>query len=303
MTKEIQREFNRFADFLAQADDTDLDGYRDRLYQRIDNLIHLIDHEPDKEDLKQSFYHLFDSFDQSLIHQRAREKPLGYAGDYLLIDWIYTQKTAQAGLGQIYDRLFHSYEAAQSVRNRKQFFIRKCLDMSHKKKSRIDILNVGCGPCRDVLDTFEASSNGRNLHFHCVDHEPEAISYAQHILAHSEAQNNITFECANCFKIKTEKQFDLIWSAGLFDYLEDRLAILLLKRLWKKLKPGGQIIFGNFSPKNPTRKGMELGCHWVLIHRTAEELVQICRKAEIPFSELDIESEELGINLFCIVTK
>ena len=141
------------------------------------------------------------------------------------------------------------------------------------------------------------------MHFHCVDHEPRAMEYAENILSKTSMRKNVHLDTCNVFKIKTDKKYDLIWSAGLFDYLEDRVAVLLLKRMWKLLKEGGQIIFGNFSPENPTRKGMELIGKWYLIHRTANELIRLVRSSKLPFHELEVESEVLGINLFCVITK
>jgi len=303
MKDKIHEEFDNFTKFLFQTDGSDLPSYRDELYNKIEHISKIIETAPNRDELFDQFYKLFAPFDQGPIHKRARNKPLGYAGDYLLIDWIYTQKKAKSGKGNFFDALFHSYQAAQSVRNRKQYFINKCIELSHEKPSRFDVLNIGCGSCRDVLETLQSCNNGNHLFFHCVDQEPAAIEYAKKLLAHVEIQNNVYLDCTNIFRLKTLNTYDLIWSAGLFDYLENRIAVLLLKKIWRYLKDDGQIIFGNFSPENPTRRGMELGCRWYLIHRTADELITLCKKAELPFSEIEVESEPMGINLFCIIKK
>jgi extracellular factor (EF) 3-hydroxypalmitic acid methyl ester biosynthesis protein len=299
----IRSAFSDFVEFLSSSKKLDIKTYRDELYKRIDLIMDMIEEEPDRDKWETEFYSLFDQFDISPIHHRARVKPLGYAGDFLLIDWIYTNKTAPSGLGKRLDMVFQSYEAAEAVRNRKKFFIKKCLELIKLKKGRVNVLNLGCGPCRDVLETYQASKNGKNLYFHCVDQEPKAIAYAKNLLSHEPMQNNITLDCTNMFHLNTVLKYDLIWIAGLFDYLEDRVANLLLKKIWRYLKEDGQIIFGNFSPKNPTRKGMEAGCRWYLIHRSAQELAKLCTDSKIPFREIDIESEPLGINLFCSIKK
>lgn len=299
----IHSAFSDFAEFLSSSDSLEVETYRDELYKRIDLITGMIEEEPDKDRWEAEFFKLFDRFDISPIHHRARMKPLGYAGDYLLIDWIYTNKTASSGLGKRLDKVFQSYEAAEAVRNRKKYFIKKCLELVKTKKRHVNVLNLGCGPCRDVLETYQASKNGKNLHFHCVDQEPKAIAYAKKLLSHEPMQNNIQLDCTNIFHLNTTLKYDLIWIAGLFDYLEDRVAILLLKKIWRYLKKDGHIIFGNFSPANPTRKGMEAGCAWYLIHRTAQDLAKLCTDSKIPFQEIDIESEPLGINLFCSIKK
>jgi len=303
MSNSIRREFKNFEKFLSKVDTSDLQSYKDKFFRQIDSIAEDLKNAPNREELENQFFEICANIDCSLMHRRTREKPLGYAGDYQLIDWIYTQKTAPSGQGKLFDLLFHSYEASQSVRNRKQYLINKCIELSKTKKSRFDILDLGCGPCRDVLETFQATDNGKNLYFHCVDHEPEAIEYAKKLIAHTDVQNNIRLDCTNVFRLKTSNKFDLIWSAGLFDYLEDRIAVLLLKKIWRYLKDEGQIIFGNFSSKNPTRKGMELVGKWYLIHRTINDLIKLVRAAKLPFSELEVESEPLGVNLFCIIKK
>ena len=299
----IRSALNDFTQFLTRPSKLSVTKYRNELYRRIDLITKMIEEDPDRDRWEAEFYGLFDQFDISPIHRRARMKPLGYAGDFLLIDWIYTGKTAPSGPEKKLDQVFQSYEAAEAVRNRKKFFIQKCLKLIKEKNERVDILNLGCGPCRDVLETYQASENGSNLHFHCVDQEPKAIEYAKKLLNHNHVQNNIQLDCNNIFHLKTTHKYDLIWIAGLFDYLEDRTARLLLKKIWRYLKKDGQIIFGNFSPKNPTRKGMEIGCRWYLIHRTAQDLTKLVTDTRIPFREIEITSEPLGINLFCMIRK
>ncbi len=59
-----------------------------------------------------------------------------------------------------------------------------------------------------------------------------------------------SFINANIFKYKTTEKYDLIWSAGLFDYLNDRRFIFLLNKLYTYLKPEGVLYVGNFSDQN-----------------------------------------------------
>ena len=301
MRTNIEKEFKDFEEFNSPLDTSNMTRFKDTLYQKLDHFADIFESAPNQGELRERFFQLCNKFDSGMLHRRARERPLGYSGDFLIIDWIYTKKIASNGQGKLLDLLFQSYEGAQAVRNRKDYFINKCLELSHLKKCRIDILNLGCGPCRDVFEIFQASENGENLHFHCIDNEAKAIDYAKKLLAPIEVQKNICLDHANVLRFRTSKEYDLIWVAGLFDYLEDRVAVLLLKKVWRHLKNGGQIIFGNFSPTNPARKGMDIMLHWKLIHRSAHDLIGLCQKADLPFSE--IESEPLGVNLFCIIRK
>jgi SAM-dependent methyltransferase len=299
----IETAFGQFSKTMSEIGQSDLNSLKDNIFKQIDRIADLIEKSPRPEENKEKFFRLCDYFDQSLMHQRTRWKPMGYAGDYLVIDWIYTRKTAESGPGKMIDELFHMYEAAQAVRNRKDYFIRACAKLSKRKNSNIEILDLGCGSCRDVLEAHQICSNGVQTHFHCVDQEPKAIEYARSLVLGTDAERHIQLDCGNVFRFQTSRQYDLIWSAGLFDYLSARAAALLIRKSWRHLKEGGRFIFGNFSPANPTRKGMELVSKWHLLHRTAEELIAICEESGVPYSSLEVESESLGINLFCKIKK
>jgi extracellular factor (EF) 3-hydroxypalmitic acid methyl ester biosynthesis protein len=296
-----QSRMQRFARFISDIDRDNLAGYKTQFFNQIDEFAESIKDAPDRKELEDRFYEICGQLKTSVMHERCRAKPLGYAGDYLVIDWIYNHKTARSGKGKVFDEMFQNYEAARAVRNRKQYFIDKCATMVNGQP-RFDLLDVGCGPCRDVIEALEATGK-RNLFVKCVDIEPKAIAYAKRLLAKSPMKEQVRLECANIFRYKTEDRFDLIWSAGLFDYLNDKTAAFLIKRLWGLLKEGGRIIFGNFGLDNPTRNGMELVTRWNLIHRSANDLVSICKQSSIDFSEIEIQSEELGINLFCVIRK
>ena len=59
--------------------------------------------------------------------------------------------------------------------------------------------------------------------------------------------------------------FDLIYSAGLYDYLEPAVAERLTTLLWRGLNPGGQIVLTNFLEGTKDRGWMEALMDWWLI--------------------------------------
>ncbi|MBN1894379.1 class I SAM-dependent methyltransferase [bacterium] len=303
MDAKIQKAFERFSQTLSKIGQSDLNSIKKEIFGQIDEITDLIDRAPDPALCREEFFRMCGLFDQSLMHRRTRSKPLGYAGDYLVIDWIYTQKTADSGLAKKIDELFHSYEAAQAVRNRKDYFIRLCAGMAQSEESRVDVLDLGCGSCRDVVEAFSVCNNGIQFHFHCVDHEPEAIEYARRLIKGTAAESRINLDCRNVFRFQTSKQYDLIWSAGICDYISDRAVSLLIKKCWRFLKKGGLFVFGNFGPDNPTRRGMELVSKWTLLHRTSADLIAICGDAGVDYASVEVDSEPLGINLFCKIKK
>ena len=65
---------------------------------------------------------------------------------------------------------------------------------------------------------------------------------------------------------------------GLFDYLEERVAGMLLRQLKKKLAPDGMIFLTNIAKGNPFRIQMEYMCDWELIERSEAEIEMLAQK-------------------------
>ena len=95
-----------------------------------------------------------------------------------------------------------------------------------------------------------------------------------------------------------DDSYDLVYSAGLFDYLKDRMVRRAGARLVDALAPGGNAVIGNFDVANPTRPFMELILDWPLYHRSAGDLRRL-------FGDLGgtmtIEREAAGVNLFAVI--
>jgi SAM-dependent methyltransferase len=213
-------------------------------------------------------------------------KPRGYDGDYLIIDKIYTHRTSQDPVFAKWDRFFHSGDAPIAVRNRKTYFIDKLKGLGPKSS----VLNLASGPCRDLLEYFEGFD--MKLKVDCVDLDPEAIAYGKALLGDRQ---DTRFYNENIFRFRPSVKYDLIWSAGLFDYLTEKQFRLLLRRLSNFVNPGGKIVIGNFNNNVQSKDYMEFG-NWILNYRSSEELLAYA--SEISNSRVSVESEPLNVNLF-----
>lgn len=236
--------------------------------------------------------YLRSTFSTSCMQGFALTKPYGYAGDYEIIDRIYTNYLSTETNYINWDRYFQASAAPKAVRNRKSYF--KDL-VAARSLPPHKVLNVASGPCRDVLELFEENPN-INVSIDCVEADERAITYAKR-LTHRHA-HRINFIHNNVFKFTTENRYDLIWSAGLFDYFDDRAFALCLRRLLTFVKPGGEIVIGNFSTENPSRPYMEIFGEWFLHHRSANDLVRLAESAGVRRNDIDVGREEEGVNLF-----
>lgn len=105
--------------------------------------------------------------------------------------------------------------------------------------------------------------------------------------------------------------FDLVYSAGLYDYMltfpeRSKGAIALMANLFRLTKPGGLLVIGNFSPRNPLdlRFSMEYLYDWALIYRNEKEMYRLADgipKSDI--AEMTLHQEPLGINYFLKIVK
>jgi len=226
-------------------------------------------------------------------------KPHGYSGDYVIIERIYEQWLSPKEYLVNWDRFFHAQEAPRAIINRKKYFL-DILDTLEKKDGKRDVLNIGCGPSNDVVEFL--SKGDSHIFFECVDYDKDAIEYSHNKVKEKGFLNHIEFHRENAFKFRPSKQFDLIWSAGLFDYLDDKTFKMLLAKQLTFLKTGGEMVIGNFSLENPTRDYMECG-NWFLYHRSPDDLIKIAGACGVPDDKISVKSESLGVNLFLHVTR
>lgn len=221
-------------------------------------------------------------------------KPHGYAGDFEIIDGIYREHVSPKPRFAAWDRYFHQQAATKAVRNRKTYFHR-VLDGHYARRQPLRVLNIASGPGRCMFEWLSANPSTR-VSFHCVEIDPKAIEYASQL--NREFLGQINFARANALKYAPTGQFDLIWASGIFDYFANEVFQALLRRLITAVAPGGELVIGNFSTRNPSRPYMEVMGDWMLHHRTAETLGTLARGCEVAADAIHIGSEPEGVNLF-----
>ncbi len=222
-------------------------------------------------------------------------KPHGYSGDYAIIDKIYLNHTSTKSKYYKWDRLFHFLSCTQAVRNRKTYFQNMVTKETELASSPVELLNVASGPARDLMELYQ-KINAEKLETTCVEMDSNAIEYASKL--NKPFLNQIEFIHKNIFRFKNQKQYDVVWSAGLFDYFDDKAFKMLLKKFVSWTKPGGQVVIGNFTPANPSRPVMELIGDWYLNNRDERHLIRLAREIGINRERISIGIEPEGINLF-----
>jgi extracellular factor (EF) 3-hydroxypalmitic acid methyl ester biosynthesis protein len=100
----------------------------------------------------------------------------------------------------------------------------------------------------------------------------------------------------------TDKDYDFIYCAGLFDYLSDRICKKLMDYFYSLLAPGGLLVATNVDKSNPIRNGMESFLEWHLVYRDRKEFLAL-RPDEAPEGSCEVKADVTGVNIFMEVRK
>jgi hypothetical protein len=288
VSERLNRASVELTGFVADFEDREHDEYR-RFYRR----------------------HLCKYFHRAPLLHRAYYKPLGYAGDYEMMNMLYRDHGEGDTLfGKVLNVYACQEAAAQANINRIIYFnqrIKALVDESPDR--RVRIASIGCGPSHEIRNLLQEHPElGEQIDIALVDQEERAIQYCERTLAPLAARTGarIHFIGESIRRLLTARSLgqalgkrDLIYSAGLFDYLSDRSFEALLRALYGALTDGGHMYIGNVNEDtNTTKWAMEYASDWYLIHRTKERLLELAQGLPVAPEILEVESEPLGVNLF-----
>lgn len=243
-------------------------------------------------------------FSKSYFMHRARVWPRGYPGDYRIIDQAYDNHPLSHGLGQLLDRYFLSSTLADAIRWRR-LKMREIVAREIKRRSNAQVLNIGCGPCREVrelADTIAAT----NAHFLCLDFDDEALAYSAERFANTAAASHVEFRQYNALKMinaqRNLNEFgaqDVIYTIGLLDYLTDPVLIRLMRALYETLKPGGVFV----AVFKDCERYETQDYHWLVdwsgfYQRTAQQSRRLIWEAGIADEQVTVERSRCGVMVF-----
>jgi len=240
------------------------------------------------------------------------EKPFGYAGDHKIIDDIYQNSPRSEGFSRLYDNYFQMSAISVAVRNRKEDFKKIILDLvEHRKDTPVKIMDLASGPCRDVYEILtEPALEDQNVTFDCYDSDEKAIRYAKDLLGD---EPRVRFFNENAVRLALKKdiqntvptQYDLIYSTGLFDYLDHRISVRLISNLRKLLNKNGLLSISDVRDKfsNPSIYFMEWVADWNLVYRDDDNFRNIFSESGFQKWQLTCRYEQQGIMQYIIAAR
>ena len=244
----------------------------------------------------------------------AFTKPAGYPGDFETIEIIYDCCPRGEDLpGLIFDDYYLHARPAQAVRNRLAYLVdRLAAEVARRTAAGIQpvrLLSLGSGPARELALLSERPGCARAVEVTCLDMDDAALTYARQRI-NRRLNGPVQFVHDNALRYahgvnRPAQPFDVIYAAGLFDYLDANLAARLIEDCHGMLAPGGTLIVGNFSTEtHPNdRVLVDWLLDWPLHYREAQAYRRICACTSFGAQGLRFEYEPLRANLFVVAPR
>jgi extracellular factor (EF) 3-hydroxypalmitic acid methyl ester biosynthesis protein len=247
---------------------------------------------------------------------RTFAKPLGYAGDYEMVNQILGDpRQGSSTYIQLVNSMFLRAAVAVAHRNRIDIlvgFLKKAVASAAEKDRPVRILNVGCGPGVEIQKLLATGEDLSRLQFTLIDFSLETLNYTRQKIEEAAHQHRVKVDVQyvqesvhELLKRATRdtaprdgEGFDYIYCAGLFDYLSDKVCSRLIRYFLSRSNPGANLLVTNVHSDNPERYGMEHLLEWHLIYRNEQQMLSVLEEVNAPAT---LYTDSTGVNIFAEV--
>jgi len=192
---------------------------------------------------------------RDLLHEdpftyRAFSKPRGYAGDAVMMDYIYGYRTAEIdALPERARRVFHyctSTASPSAVRFRRRM-VAEMIDGEADRLDRdIDVVAIAAGHLREA--DLSKAVRAERAKITALDQDEESLA----LVRRDYARYGVEATAASVRRIITGRTMlpasDVSYTMGLYDYLPESAAVQLTTVMFNALRPGGTLLIANFCP-------------------------------------------------------
>jgi extracellular factor (EF) 3-hydroxypalmitic acid methyl ester biosynthesis protein len=200
---------------------------------------------------------------------RAFAKPRGYAGDAVMMDYIYGYGVEQIdALPPIVRKVFDyctTTAAPLAVRFRRQLLAETIDTVANSLGRPADVVALAAGHLREA--DLSCAVRARRANVVAIDQDEESLN----VIRRDYGTFSVRTQNASVRRIIAGRapleSCDLAYSAGLYDYLPAAAATRLTAIMFDALRPGGQLLVANFLPNILDLGYMEGVMDWQLIYR------------------------------------
>jgi len=255
---------------------------------------------------------------------RTFSKPLGYAGDYEVVNMMLRAPHEGSTLfAKTVNVWLLGQAPVQGHRNRINVLTRTLQEITARARSAgrtARILSLGCGPAAEVQRFIRENPLAEHADFTLLDFNEETLQFLRGSLDEvkrsssrgtpiqliKKSVHQLLKEAARASARPAESQYDFIYCAGLFDYLSDQVCKRLMNLSYDMLAPGGRLVATNVSaalnPTRPFRHSMEYILDWHLVYRDGARVAALAPDGAVA-DNVSVTMEETGCNLFMSVHK
>jgi SAM-dependent methyltransferase len=208
------------------------------------------------------------------------EKPRGYSGDAHLLDFIYGHPSvaeeieASTPFGRALFAATREASSSVAVRERCGILTRQVDETAATRGGEAEILTIAAGHLREA-DASSALREKRIRRWVAVDQDPLSVGSMVRDFQGTCVEaidGSVRGLMHDAYGLGS---FDLIYAAGLYDYLSESVAIRLTRKCLQMLKPGGTFMFANFAQDIGVDGYMESCMNWALLLRSEADMWNI----------------------------
>jgi extracellular factor (EF) 3-hydroxypalmitic acid methyl ester biosynthesis protein len=252
---------------------------------------------------------------------RTFHKPLGYAGDYEMVNMILRDPFEGSSLfAKALNGWFISQPPAEAHRNRITFLTRQLVQETARVTAAqgrpARVFNLGCGPAIEVQRFLAGHDLSNQADLTLLDFNNETLAYATGVLQEFKLRhhrstriNMVKKSVGQILKGRgrstasgPETKYDLVYCAGLFDYLADQHCKQLMNIFYDMLAPGGLLVATNVDASNPIQQMLDYVLDWNLIYRSGSQLQALAPDGADP-DQITVCADVTSVNIYLEVRK
>ncbi len=251
---------------------------------------------------------------------RTFQKPLGYAGDYEMVSMM--MRDPQEG-DSMYAKMLNTFFLGTPpvvAHCNRIVYLKKILVQEASRARRrgrpLKIFNLGCGPAREVQEFLAESELSNHAQFTLLDFNDQTLASTGQILEDLKRRHQrstgvrmvkksvaqVIKEAGRAASEVFTPDYDLVYCAGLFDYMPDHVCERLMSIFHNLVAPGGLLLATNVDEYNPSRNWMEFCVDWHLIYRNHARMLAIAPKQTVP-ENCHVLADLTGVNVFIEIRK
>ncbi|WP_086932260.1 methyltransferase domain-containing protein [Agarilytica rhodophyticola] len=236
---------------------------------------------------------------------RSLQKPQRIAGDHYTIKQIYSDGGQEkSSLGRAVNYCFFQEPACKAVKNRKRYIENKIMEKVLKNGNETTyVSSIACGPAEEIFNTYSllGKENRQRLKVVGLDKDKRACASVDDRIQENYLTHYFSTSTADILKLtpppSAMRQQDFVYSMGLIDYFKDRATVKIINILYEMLKPGGEIVIGNFHTSCDSRIFLDHLLKWKLIYRTEEDMRRLFSQSAFADSKVTVDFEPEGVNM------